>query len=69
MWTGVCRRGVGVVRQLQEAAHCARCLRAAPRHPWVCSETLGGSLKPQTGLGPVHTVFSYTYLPTVKSIN
>lgn len=24
----------------------------------VCSETLSGSLKPQTGPGPIHTVFS-----------
>ena len=72
MWTGVCRRGGGVVvvRKPQEEAHCARSLPCgSPASTGVCSGTLSGSLKPQTGPGPIDTVFSYTYLPMMKSIN
>ena len=53
MWPGVCRRGVGVVRKLQEEAHCARWIPETPDRT-----------------GPYrHCVFSYTYLPMMKSIN
>lgn len=54
----------------QEAAHCARCLRAAPViHGCVLRPR--GSLKPQTGLGPVHTkAFSRPswYPPTYSEV-
>ena len=62
--------GVVVVRKPQEEAHCARSLPCgSPASTGVCSGTLSGSLKPQTGPGPIDTVFSYTYLPMMKSIN